>query len=94
MNSAVHSASKIICAAIAERIAVVGHTVAIGIVVASIVIVVGARTMTRSTIDCCLHGLHPIVPFASNTLSATPESSSSFPFFSYGYQNIAYYGTP
>lgn len=82
-----------ICAAITKRIAVVGHTVAIGTVIASIVVAVNGRRMTGFTIDCCHHGLRPIVPFASNTLSAEPGSSSSFPFFSYGYQNITYYGT-
>ena len=93
-NSATHFALKIICAAIAERIAAVGHTIAIGIVVTGIAVAISVMRTIGFTINCFHRGFRPIVPFASNTLSAKPGSSSSFPFFSYGYQNIAYYGTP
>ena len=86
---------KIICtgAATARRIVAAGHIVAIGIVVAGTVVVERVNSTTAFAIGCC-HHVHLIVPFANNRPGAKPEFSFSFPFFSYGYQNIVYYGTP
>jgi len=82
----------IVCAAITAGTVAVGIAVTNIVVIVHIVVATKKKTIGRAAEN--YRGHHLTCPSAGNKPSVTPGSSSSSPSSACGYQNKAYCGTP